>query len=161
MIRLALIGLGRWGTNIKNTLEAIGGVEVVTFEKDASPLTPVVAKKKGIQAVIVATPGSTHAEVALPFVKEGLPVFIEKPMTTSLKDALKLQEAAQQSGSNVFVGHLHMYNPAYLAAKELVPHVGDTRYAMFEGMNWGPFREDMSAWWDWAPHDISLALDLF
>lgn len=147
-MKLALIGLGRWGTNIKQTLEEMG-VEVV------------VDKTESASGVLIATPGSTHAEVALPFIKQGLPVFIEKPMTTSLQDAKKLATAAKKSGSLVFVGHLHLYNPAFLKAKALIKKAGKIRYVSFEGMNWGPFREDMSAWWDWAPHDISMALDLF
>lgn len=147
-MKLALIGLGKWGANIKKTLEELG-VDVLVNEV------------KGVEGVLIATPGSTHASVALPFIRQGLPVFIEKPMTTSLKDAKKLAAAAKKSGSLVFVGHLHLYNPAFLKAKELIKNAGKIRYVAFESMNWGPFREDMSAWWDWAPHDISMALDLF
>lgn len=58
------------------------------------------------------------------------------------------------------VGHVHLYNPAYQAAKELVKKAGRIRYLTFEGMNWGPFRSDVSAMWDWAPHDIALAMDV-
>lgn len=169
-MKLALIGVGRWGRNIQKTLEGLG-VEVITHDTNPSrpPLVgggvksfpPDKGELKGVSGVLIATPGSTHAEVALPFIKKGLPVFIEKPMTTNLKDALKLQKEAKKSKSLIFVGHLHLYNPAFLKAKELIRKAGRIRYVSFEGMNWGPFREDMSAWWDWAPHDIAMALDLF
>ncbi len=151
-MKLVLVGLGKWGKNIKKTLE-----ELPDFAGG-------FVEAKEAEAVIVATPGSTHAEVALPFIKQGLPVFIEKPMTTSLRDALRLEKATRQHGgraSLVFVGHLHLYNPAFLKAKELVKKAGKIRYVSFEGMNWGPFRSDMSAMWDWAPHDIAMALELF
>lgn len=156
-MKLLLIGLGRWGKNIQKTLQGLG-IEVVGIDKTPSQSPPVRGEVDG---VLVATPGSTHAKVALPFIKQGLPVFIEKPMTTSLKDAKILQAAAKKSGENIFVGHLHLYNPAFLKAKELIRKAGRIRYAAFEGMNWGPFRDDMSAMWDWAPHDVAMALDLF
>ncbi len=159
MMRLALIGLGRWGTNIKRTLEGITGIEVTVLKRDDT-IAVTSSHIRAADGVLIATPGSTHAEIALPFIKMGLPVFVEKPMTTSLKDAHALQKAAAKSGSQVFVGHVHLYNPAFLKAKTLIQKAGRIRYMSFEGMNWGPFREDMSAWWDWAPHDISMALDV-
>ncbi len=116
--------------------------------------------KKDIDAIIVATPASTHARVALPFIKQGLPVFIEKPMTTNLADAKRLEAAAQKSWSLVFVGHIHLYNPAYKKVKELVKKIGPVRFLYGEGSSNGPYRNDISAMWDWAPHDIAMMLDL-
>jgi predicted dehydrogenase len=135
------------------------GVEIVTLQKgdDVDPTSP---KLRRIRGVLVATPGSTHAEVALPFIKQGLPVFIEKPMTTSVRDAERIVRAAQQSGSRVFVGHVHLYNPAYVKLKALLPKIGQIRLIRFEGMAAGPVRDDMSVLWDWGPHGISMALDL-
>lgn len=153
-MKLALIGVGRWGTNIKKTLEELG-VEVVVY--DITPPRP----SANLKGVIVATPASTHATIALPFIKQGLPVFIEKPMATRLGDAQKIARAAKKSGAPLMVGHVHLYNPAYVKAKELAKKAGKIRYVAFEGMNWGPFRDDVSAMWDWAPHDIALAMDLF
>lgn len=144
MLKIRLIGLGRWGTNIYNTLQDMSGVEVL------------VEENADVDAVIVATPGATHAKVALPFIEAGLPTYIEKPMTTSLKDALRLKKA----DGNIFVGHIHLYNPAYLKAKELVKKIGRIKQLYFEGMAPGPIRDDMSVWWDWGPHGVSLALNL-
>lgn len=155
-MKLALIGVGRWGTNIKRTLEGMG-VEVVGIDKTPSQSPPVRGEVDG---VLIATPASTHAKIALPFIRAGVPVFIEKPMTTSLQDAQKIAQTAKKSGTLVMIGHVHLYNPAYLKAKELVKKAGKIKYLAFEGMNWGPFRDDVSAMWDWAPHDIALAMDL-
>ncbi|MFH1353843.1 MAG: Gfo/Idh/MocA family oxidoreductase [bacterium] len=145
MIRFGLIGVGRWGTNILNTLKEIKGVEVVVDSGD------------GVDGVIVATPGSTHAEVAMPYVEAGVPTFIEKPMTTSLKDAKRIKRAAK---SIVMVGHLHLYNPSFLKVKELAGKIGKICMISFEGMNDGPVRNDMSALWDWGPHGVSMMVDL-
>lgn len=174
MLRLALIGLGRWGKKIAHTITSQHLAELTyvcdphaTNEDIATPegkttlaSLSFLQQTKDIDAVIIATPGSTHADIALPFIKRRLPVFIEKPLATSLPDAQTIADAAKQHGAAVFVGHIHLYNPAYQAVKQLVPSLGDIRLLQFESMNNGPYRNDMSALWDWAPHDIVMAFDL-
>lgn len=160
MLKLALIGIGRWGKNILRTLESMRGVDVVAYDLTTSPQPSPHLRRGGVDGVIIATPGSTHAEIAFPYIKQGLPVYIEKPMTISLPDAQRLQKAAKKSGSEIFVGHVHMYNPAYLKLKELLPKIGKIQLISFEGMASGPVRDDMSVLWDWGPHGVSLALDL-
>jgi predicted dehydrogenase len=96
----------------------------------------------------------------LPFIERGIPTFIEKPMTTSLKEAQQLERAAKKSGARIMVGHIHLYNSAYQKAKALAEKSGKVRSLFFEGMNNGPVRDDMSALWDWSPHDISMAIDV-
>ncbi len=167
-MKLALIGAGRWGTNIQKTLDAIGGVELGVSHTDAQTKELL---EEDLVGALIATPGSTHADIALPFIERGIPTFIEKPFTTSLKDALKLEKAALKSGAPVMIGHIHLYNPAYIKAKSLIekaayaqgsgePKAGGIRSLTFEGMNNGPFRDDMSALWDWTPHDVSMAIDI-
>lgn len=150
MIRLGLTGLGAWGVNIARTLKEFPEVELITKAVETTRL----------DGVLIATPGSTHASVTEPFIKKGLAVFIEKPFTTSLDDARRLQELAEESEAVVQVGHVHLFNPAYRVAKELARAAGQLRYILFEGMNNGPYRDDVSALWDWAPHDVAVLLDL-
>jgi predicted dehydrogenase len=154
MVKLGLIGVGRWGKNILRTLEGMKGVEVaaITDKKQRVP--------EDVSGVLVATPGSTHARIALPYVKMGLPVFIEKPMATSVREAVQLEKTAQKSGSQIFVGHVHLYNPAYLKLKQLLPKIGAIKLIHFEGMAPGPVRDDMSVLWDWGPHGVSMMLDV-
>nr|MDP3997984.1 Gfo/Idh/MocA family oxidoreductase [bacterium]MDZ4225820.1 Gfo/Idh/MocA family oxidoreductase [Candidatus Andersenbacteria bacterium] len=159
MLKITVIGAGRWGQNIIATLREIGGVEVVVVGKK-DDISPNGEKMRDADAVVVATPGSTHAQVALPFIEKGLPVFVEKPLAISLAEAEKMKMAADKSGALVFVGHIHLYNPAYLKTKELADRAGNIRALLFEGMSNGPYRNDMSAVWDWAPHDAAMALDL-
>ncbi|OHB17479.1 MAG: hypothetical protein A2913_02110 [Parcubacteria group bacterium RIFCSPLOWO2_01_FULL_40_65] len=155
--RTAVIGKGRWGQKIIATLEKLP--EAVIAYIETHNYYKLIAKKD-IDAVIVATPASVHAQIALPFIKRGLPVFIEKPVTTSLVDAKNLELAAQKSGSLIFVGHIHLYNPVYKKVKELVKKIGRIRFLYGEGCNNGPYRNDISAMWDWAPHDIAIMIDL-
>ena len=154
MTRLALYGHGRWGTAIDRTLLGIPGVSVVVLGRgERAPA--------GIDGAIFATPISTHARLALPFIRKGLPVFIEKPLTNSVADAKRLEDVARQSRSLVHVGHIHLHNPAFLKAKDLAPSLGPIRYVTFEGLNYGPVRDDASILWDWLPHPLSMALELF
>lgn len=157
-VRLALVGTGRWGLNIKKTLEAM---PQCTLAYTATLDWPALLQKTDIDGVIVATPPSSHAEIALPFIERGVPVFIEKPMTGTLADAERIAAAAQKSGALVMVGHIHLYNPAYRKTKELLKDIGAIRFIASRGYNNGPYREDFSALWDWAPHDIAMMLDLF
>lgn len=187
MITLGLVGVGRWGANILRTLGVIPGCQVryvcdsdvgraqqvlssltsLRVSRERAGMSLVVLSdyrellvKKDLDAVLIANPGSAHATTALSFIAKGIPTFIEKPMTTRLQDALKLKRAADKSGALVFVGYVHLYNTAYLKAKSLVRRAGKLRWLLFEGMNNGPYRDDMSALWDWAPHDVAMALDL-
>lgn len=157
MTTLALIGRGRWGTNIQRTLEQFPGCNVPYIEaRDWKRLLSL----RDLDGVLIATPGSTHAEIALPFIERGISTFIEKPLTTNLRDALRVENAAKKSGARVFVGHVHLYNPAYQKVKTLARRAGTLRFLFAEGMSNGPYRDDMSALWDWAPHDLAMALDL-
>lgn len=154
---LALIGNGRWGSVIKKTLASLPDAELsyeVTHEWKE------LLEKDDIDGVIIATPPATHLEIALPFIQKGIPVFIEKPMTLSVSDAETLLEASNTTGVPVFVGHLHLYNPAFLGLKEVLKKSGHVRLIVSEGTNNGPYRNDYSALWDWAPHDISMMLSI-
>lgn len=157
MTRIALLGHGRWGKNIERTLAGMRTVRVhVSDPRESSPPPALDA----IDAVVVATPGTTHANVALPFLERGIPTFIEKPLTTSLVDARRLERTARKHKTIVMVGHIHLYNPAYQATKSLLPTIGKIRHLHGEGLANGPYRDDMSVLWDWAPHDVSMMLDI-
>lgn len=156
MIRLALIGAGRWGQSIERTLREMPGIKLVVVDHAADTKKIVLAD---IDGALIATPGSTHVEVALPFIQAGLPVFIEKPLATSLAEARQLKQAAKNKNL-VQVGHIHLYNPAFLAAKKAAQKIGQIRLIVFEGLAPGPVREDMSVWWDWGPHGVSMMMDL-
>ncbi|OGG58887.1 hypothetical protein A2765_00715 [Candidatus Kaiserbacteria bacterium RIFCSPHIGHO2_01_FULL_56_24] len=154
MTRLALFGHGRWGKNILRTLEGFPDVSVTLVGRgETAP--------SDIDGAIIATPISTHMALALPLIERGTPLLIEKPLTDSADDADRLLAAAEKSDSLVQVGHIHLHNPAFLKARELLPSLGPIRYASFEGMNNGPFRPDASVLWDWLPHPLSMALRLF
>lgn len=157
LVRVAVIGKGRWGANIIRTLESLPGVVISHIETREYT---TLLQKSDIDAVIVATPATTHTKIALSFITKGVPTFIEKPMTTSVAEAKRIVAAAKKYKTPVFVGHIHLYSPAYKEAKKLSKTLGSLRLLAGEGMNNGPVRSDTSATWDWAPHDVSMMLDI-
>lgn len=159
MTTLALIGIGRWGKNYINTINSLSFCELPKEFIKTSNYKDLFAFDN-IQGVIIATPSSTHFKIAKEFLERGFNVLIEKPMTTNYKDALELSRIAKKYKDIVMVGHIFLYNPAFLRLKKLIKSIGKIKYISTEGMNYGPIRTDVSALWDWGPHDISMAIDL-
>jgi predicted dehydrogenase len=152
-LRLALFGRGPWGRTIERTLRALPYVSVTVVARgEAPPRDP--------DGVVIATASASHADVALPYLEAGIPTFIEKPMATNTTDAYRICAAAARGGGAVFVGHIHLHNPAFRALLELLPALGATRAVTCEGMNDRP-RADASLLSDWLPHDLSMGLAVF
>lgn len=148
-LSIGLIGLGRWGTNIKRTLDGMNDVSVVV-------IAPGETIPENLDGIIIATPSSTHTEIALKSIERGLPTFIEKPMSTSVVDALRIKDAAEKAGTAIFVGHIYLYNPAFQKVLELCNVLGPIRNITAEGANDAP-RADSSVLWDWLPHHLAMA----
>lgn len=159
MITLALIGIGRWGKNYVNTINSLSSCVLPKKFIKTSNYKDLFSEEN-IDGVIIATPSSTHFKIAKEFLERGFNVLIEKPLTTNYKDALKLSEIAKKNKNVVMVGHIYLYNPAFLVVKKLFKSIGKIKYISAEGMNYGPIRTDVSALWDWGPHDISMVIDL-
>jgi predicted dehydrogenase len=154
-MRIGVIGRGKWGMNIVRTLATMRDVELIDESKNFD-----VVLRQQPAGVVIATPSAIHAEVAVPFIDAGVPTFIEKPMATTMADAIRIREAALRSGAPVVVGHVHLYNPAFQAAKKLLPEVETVQAVFWEGMNHHP-RTDSSVLWDWLPHGLSMVQTLF
>lgn len=148
-LRLGLAGRGVWATNIHRTLVEVGGIGVVEVDGRAEPASD-------LDAMVVATSAASHGQVALPYVEAGIPTFIEKPMVTSSIEGKRLVQASERAGAVIFVGHLYLHHPAFLAALELLPRLGAIRDVHCVGMNDRP-RSDSSVFWDWLPHHLSMA----
>ncbi len=113
-----------------------------------------------LDGALIATPSATHVELALPFIERGIATFIEKPMAMSIADAERIRDAANRSGAPIFIGHIHLYNPAFHVACELALTIGSIRYVMCDWMNGRP-RAGESVLWDWLPHILSMAQEMF
>jgi predicted dehydrogenase len=172
-VRLCLLGAGRWGQRYIDTISTSAGVALTALASRnpaAAAFVPQdchiftdwreAVRAEDVDAVIVATPPALHAEMALAAIAAGRPVLIEKPLTLSLAEAQAIRDAARGSHVLASVGHIHLHNGGYLTLKRHLPAIGRLLHIRCEAGNWGPFRPDVTPLWDWAPHDLSMCLDL-
>ena len=131
------------------------------------PSLPIVADvatllDRDIDAVAIATPPDTHADLALEAIAAGKHVFVEKPLALHEEDAATVVRAARAGGRMLFVGHLMLYHPAIRHAKALIRAgaVGELRHVRARRLAFGRLRSVENAWWSLAPHDVALVLDL-
>jgi predicted dehydrogenase len=112
----------------------------------------------GIDCAIVATQAATHFAIAARCLEAGLPVLVEKPLTTSSADAAELVELANKRGLTLMVGHTFVYNAAVQKVKEYLDSgaLGGVYYMYARRTSLGPIRTDVNALWDLASHDVSI-----
>jgi predicted dehydrogenase len=171
-VRLGLVGAGRWGRNIIQTIAGMDAARLVRVAS-ANPETaslvgtaclvePDWRKVVGapdIDGVIVATPPETHAEICLAAIARRLPVFVEKPLALDPGEAALVAAACERNGTPVLVDHIHLFHESYDRLKaETVRHGGIVSLAT-RGGNRGPFRA-FPPLQDWGAHDLALMLDL-
>jgi predicted dehydrogenase len=115
-----------------------------------------------VDAVVISTPTSTHAPIALAALSAGKHVLCEKPLATTVRDCDALVAAAEKAGRTLMVGHTFLFNPAVVQLRELISggELGDLLYCHADRTGLGPIREDVNALWDLAPHDVSIVVDL-
>lgn len=173
MTTLALVGAGNWGSHylraVKKVIDChlsyivihqnepeIGDKKSYKLIRDYRSLV----RYKDIDGIIIATPASTHFEIAKYFLTRNIHLLIEKPMTTSYRQALDLLNVYKKSNVVVHTGHIYLHNPAFQTFRKEVSTIGKLTYILCESGNLGPFRRDVSALWDWGSHDVSMILSL-
>ena len=115
-----------------------------------------------VEAVIVATPATSHAELGNMAIEAGVPALIEKPFALTVADAEQLAEKAEKRNVPILVGHLLEYHPVVERLKEMLgkSELGDLYYLYSQRVNLGQIRPDENALWSFGPHDVSIALYL-
>jgi predicted dehydrogenase len=111
-----------------------------------------------IDAVVIATPVSTHFTLARKALAEGKHVLLEKPMTSSVEEAEFLINLAEQKGLLLMVDHTFLYTGAVDKIRQLVDNheLGVIKYLDSTRINLGLFQSDINVLWDLAPHDLSV-----
>lgn len=173
MIRLGLIGVGRWGRQYIRTIQGLDGVFLARVGS-RNPTTRAlvddgclifddwrqVINRKEVDGVVIATPPALHDPMIQEALCSRMPALVEKPLTTDLNVAVALRRLASTSNTLVMVDHTHLYHPAFQAIKELGDTFGKVMAMRSQAGNWGPYRDDVSVLWDWGPHDVAMCLDL-
>jgi predicted dehydrogenase len=109
-------------------------------------------------AVVIATPVATHFNFARQALTAGKHVLVEKPFTTSAREAEVLVELAERNRLTLMVDHTFVYTGAVRKIKEIVQsnELGDLLYFDSTRINLGIFQHDINVVWDLAPHDLSI-----
>ena len=156
MTNLALIGVGKWG---RNYLSAVKDIPNCQIKYTRTHEYQDLLEKDDIDGVIIATPASTHFEIASEFLQKGFNLLIEKPLAANSSEAEKLYELWTKTKPKVLVGLTYLYNQNYQKMKLKLPEIGQIKEIVFEGLS-SPVRNDVNILWDWGPHVVSLFLDL-
>jgi predicted dehydrogenase len=173
-MKVAVIGVGYWGPNLIRNFLSLDEVEnVIACDHDASQLGKIARKFPGIETtsnyadvinrtdieiVAIATPVSTHFEIAKRALLAGKHCWIEKPMTASVAEAEELNEIAEKNNLKIFVDHTFIYTGAVRKMKEIITsgRLGEIYYFDSVRVNLGLFQHDVNVIWDLAPHDLSI-----
>lgn len=172
--RVAVVGCGYWGKNLVRVFAELGALAAVC-DADATIRDGFATRYRvaglsfdealadpAIDAVAIATPAATHADLALAALDAGKHVFVEKPLALDLDSARRVRDRAQTLGLTLMVGHLLRYHPAFVRLEELVAEgaLGRLQYIYSNRLNLGKFRREENVFWSFAPHDISMILAL-
>jgi predicted dehydrogenase/acetyltransferase-like isoleucine patch superfamily enzyme len=171
---VVVVGCGYWGRNHVRVFHEIGALAAVC---DADPkraaehaeaysvparLLDEVLADGTIDAVVIATPAASHADLAGQALRAGKHVLVEKPLALRSTDAEELIAMAAGGGQVLMVGHLLQYHPAFLRLRELIDsgRLGRLQYVYSNRLNLGKIRREENVFWSFAPHDISMILAL-
>jgi predicted dehydrogenase len=172
------VGLGYWGPNLARNFDRLEGAEL-TWLCDASDealqrwgrtfpsarttteLDDLLADN-ALEAVVVATPVPSHAELGTRVLAAGKHCFVEKPLARTEEEAEAVVEAARAAERVLMVGHLLEYHPGVERLAEIVAsgELGELRYIYSNRLNLGKDRPDENALWSLGAHDVSVILRL-
>jgi predicted dehydrogenase len=169
--RVAVIGVGALGKHHARILAEMPDVELAAIvdinESRAREVAGLVnapwvtdaAEITGrVDAVTVAVPTESHAAVALPFLRRGTAVLVEKPLARDVTEAQQMIDAAAASGAVFGVGHTERFNPAVAAVRPLLDH---PRFIEVHRLGTFPDRSlDIDVVFDLMIHDLDVVLSI-
>jgi predicted dehydrogenase len=174
MTRVGLIGFGYWGPNLARNIAETPGLTLACVA-DARPerldlaarrhpgalcVTQVeqVLERADVDAVVIATPLSTHAALATAALEHDKHVLVEKPLASTVREVGALGELAARRGLCLMVDHTFVYTPAVRKVRSLIDGgaLGSLLYLDSVRINLGLFQHDTNVVWDLAPHDLAI-----
>jgi len=174
MIKVGVIGYGYWGPNlVRNFMLAPGSAVTRVCDLREERLTPLhkvypglktcnrsedLINDPAIDAVVIATPVSSHYELALAALKAGKHVLVEKPLASTSDQARRLIDEAAARKLVLLVDHTFVYTHAVRKMREIIVsgQLGQIYYYDAVRVNLGLFQHDVNVIWDLAIHDLSI-----
>ena len=178
MTRVGVVGLGYWGPNLARNFDRLPDAELAWLCDESTdalerygrafPSARLTASFEdlladaALDAVALATPVTTHAELARVVLEAGKHCFVEKPLAQSVEEAELVVDAARAAGRLLMVGHLLEYHPGIERLGDLIEsgELGEVRYIYSNRLNLGKLRRDENALWSLGAHDVSVILRL-
>jgi len=178
MMKIAIVGYGYWGPNLVRNFNQTPECRVSwVLDLQERQLERVrkawpdirttrqygdILEDHAVDAVVIATPVSTHFPLASQALKAGKHVLLEKPMCASVQEARELVDLALRLGKVLMVDHTYLYTPSVQTLRQYVDEglLGHIRYVDSTRINLGLFQTDVNVLWDLAPHDISICRHL-
>ena len=171
---VAVIGCGHWGKNLVRNFSSLGALAAVCDQNPS--LASTMADKYAVEnlsftdilaadniaGIVIAAPAEQHAAMAREALLADKHVFVEKPIALDVADAETLCDLAEERDRILMVGHLLRYHPAFLAVHDLVreKRYGKLLYIYSNRLNFGRIRTEENILWSFAPHDLSMILEL-
>jgi len=173
-IPVAVVGLGYWGPNLVRNVASNPKAELVAVcDINLSALHQIGMEYPGVvlytdfrvmldeskaSAVLIAVPSGLHSRYTLLTLKSHRHVFVEKPMATSVNQAVEVMGIANATDRILMVGHVFLYNNLVHEVKRQIEsgELGNIHYIYSQRLNLGRFRHDSDVLWTLAPHDVSI-----
>jgi predicted dehydrogenase len=173
-LRIGVIGYGYWGPNLVRNFCSLENAKVVTIcdqnqaalkraAKTYPGITAVsnpaeIMESNEIDAVAIATPVSSHFDLAIQALQHDKHIFIEKPFTSNVAQCEELIELADKKNLIIMVDHTFLFTGPVRKIKQLIDDdvLGDLYYYDSMRVNLGLFQHDVNVIWDLAPHDLSI-----
>ncbi|MDP3779272.1 MAG: Gfo/Idh/MocA family oxidoreductase [bacterium] len=174
--RFGIIGVGYFGRHYVRVVQEVEGAECVGIfthaDEEVKTLSPQIKRyasvdelmsDPSIDCIIIATPVSTHADLAIAALEHGKHVLLEKPMAGSLADAKRIAAAVQASGRTFMIGHQYCYNGYIRELKKEIENktIGEIRNIFAQHLYAGPVRLDIGCFWETATHELAIIDYLF
>ncbi|MBC8050983.1 MAG: Gfo/Idh/MocA family oxidoreductase [Chitinophagales bacterium] len=174
MLKFAVIGYGYWGPNLARCASEIDAAALAGIADSSDGALLRAAKRHPgaklwrdwreavespeVDAVMIATPVSSHFEIAHAALKAGKHVLVEKPMTSTTEESEILLAEAQKRNLTLMVDHTFVYTGAVRKIKEILDggDIGDFYYYDSTRVNLGLIQHDVNVLWDLAVHDLSI-----
>jgi len=174
ILRVGIVGHGYWGPNLlRNFMQSSVTTVDSVFDLDEKQLAPInqlypgvetftqydqLLANKNIDAIAIATPVSTHFDLARQALDAGKHVLLTKPFTSSSDQARTLINSAKEKNLTLMVDHTFVYTGAVRKIKELISekHLGEIYYYDSTRVNLGLFQHDVNVLWDLAVHDLTI-----
>jgi predicted dehydrogenase len=178
LIGVGVAGVGYWGPNLVRNFLSLPNCRLVRacdkkpgrlrYIKEQFPQVEVTAdyaellRDPRLDAICVATPVSTHRDLAIRAIDSGRHVFVEKPLAATSEEARDIVESAAAGDRVLATGHLFVYHPAIVRMREELARdtLGRLCYLESQRVNLGPPASEVDVIWDLAVHDVSIALYL-